>query len=243
MPFHSRIGSAVHSLLYDLNHSSVTEQDICCYLSQTFWKPGKHGLGTSWHQDNAYFALDSPQFGTAMWIPIDKATKENGTLRVMEGFANNHGSRHPSLLPHFREETSDHHITCKAYIADECLAENAIDIELDVGGVAFFNNNVPHCTGPNQTNQSRAAVAFHFLNMIHFKEKQFPLPEGCEYITPIVYGKNCTNGLAEYYSEIGHEQWLCDMNEILSRKNDILHKYSIHEDSSTFRSVQQDLNY
>lgn len=73
LPFNKKIGSTMKKLL---NDDTINEdQDICCYLSQTFWKPPQHGLGTGLHQDNAYFLLEKPNFGTAFWIPIHKATK------------------------------------------------------------------------------------------------------------------------------------------------------------------------
>ena len=73
LPFNKKIGAAMSKLLHDDTNSD--EQDICCYLSQTFWKPPHHGLGTGIHQDNAYFLFKKPNFGTALWIPIHKATK------------------------------------------------------------------------------------------------------------------------------------------------------------------------
>ena len=35
---------------------------------QFFTKPARTGLGTMWHQDNAYFHLPDPVDGIAMWI-------------------------------------------------------------------------------------------------------------------------------------------------------------------------------
>ena len=77
LPFNRKISSAMAELLHDDSLSG--DQDICCYLSQTFWKPPQHGLGTGWHQDNAYFLVEKPHFSTAFWIPIHKATKVEPT--------------------------------------------------------------------------------------------------------------------------------------------------------------------
>ncbi len=71
LPFNIKIAATMSKLLHDENMND----DICCYLSQTFWKPAQHGLGTGMHQDNAYFLLEKPHFGAAIWIPIHKATK------------------------------------------------------------------------------------------------------------------------------------------------------------------------
>ena len=140
-------------------------------------------------------------------------------------------------MEHKRDGTSDHHITCKDYIYENC-ADDIIDIELDVGGVAFFNNNVPHGTGPNETDGARAAVAFHFLNMSHFKERQFPLPEGAEYVTPIIAGPNCSDGEKEYGYKVGEKRWLKDMEEILKEEQDILKQEKAS--NGKVREVKQD---
>merc|ERR1712096_206127 len=81
LPFHPRVASTIQDLLCDNDNQSV-----CAYLSQTFWKPAKHGLGTSWHQDNAYFDVEQGQHGTAMWTAVHDATIENGTIEVASGY-------------------------------------------------------------------------------------------------------------------------------------------------------------
>ena len=64
LPFHPRVVSAVEQLIGD---------EFMLELDQAFWKPPKVGIGTSWHQDNAYFRIADPLRGTAMWIAIHDA--------------------------------------------------------------------------------------------------------------------------------------------------------------------------
>ena len=46
-----------------------------------FLKPGGGlGTGTRYHQDNGYFRISDPLKGTGMWIAVDPATTENGTM-------------------------------------------------------------------------------------------------------------------------------------------------------------------
>merc|ERR1711971_287899 len=191
-----------------------------------------------WHQDNAYFLVRQPHFSTALWIPIHKAIKQNGTLRVVKGFARAADSENGTALAHRRDETSDHHITCKDII-DNIDSQRVLDIEVDEGGVAMFNGNVPHSTGPNQTDSPRAAVAFHFMNMHHFRERQFPLPEGAEYVTPIVSGPDATYGRAEYGYEVGHQQWMRDMEAILREEEQIM-ECEERQTQTEVRRVSQD---
>lgn len=63
LPLHERVAGAVSQLLCDVPCEGVFQ-----YLSQTFWKPARHGLGTSWHQDQAYFDVTNARRGTAMCV-------------------------------------------------------------------------------------------------------------------------------------------------------------------------------
>jgi phytanoyl-CoA hydroxylase len=185
MPFDEKVAKTVSSLICD----DREKESVCCYLSQVFWKPPKIGLGTGWHQDNAYFELspEGARHGTAMWTAIHDATIENGTIRVDSEFRDD-------VLNHRRDLTSDHHITC----ADSINDADSIPIELKAGGVLFFAFNTPHCTRTNDSSNSRAAVAYHFLNTKYYRDRAFPLPEDTEWKTPIISGPDCTGGIAEY---------------------------------------------
>lgn len=141
LPFAPKVIAAVTKLI---------GPEITLHLDQIFLKPGRTGMGTAWHQDNAYFKIPKPLRGTAMWIAIHDATVANGTLRVVP-------NSWETLLPHRRDGNSDHHIKCQP---DESQAET---VELKAGGVIFFCYGTPHSTGDNQTDHERAGLAFHFL--------------------------------------------------------------------------------
>ena len=65
-----------------------------------FIKPPKIGIGTNWHQDNAYFKITNPLGGTAMWIAVDDARIDNGTIHVIpKSFKNNSVSYTHLTLP------------------------------------------------------------------------------------------------------------------------------------------------
>jgi ectoine hydroxylase-related dioxygenase (phytanoyl-CoA dioxygenase family) len=59
---------------------------------ETFNKPALHGSGVPQHQDNAYFCQTPPDMCT-VWIAVDAATPENGSVRYARGTAD-------TLLPH-----------------------------------------------------------------------------------------------------------------------------------------------
>ena len=121
------------------------------YLDQIFLKPGKQGIGTDWHQDNAYFKISDPAKGIGMWVALHDANIANGTLHIVP-------NSHREIYAHDRDPNSDHHIHCTV------PEERAIPIELPAGGVVFFNFGIAHRTHANTTNRERAGLALHFLN-------------------------------------------------------------------------------
>jgi phytanoyl-CoA hydroxylase len=123
-------------------------------LDQIFLKPARHGSGTKWHQDNAYWKLPESchVHGTGMWIAVHEATRANGTMHVIPG-------SHRRLEAHERDAGSDHHI--HAPQVDEAAA---VPVELPAGGVLFFNFGMLHCTRGNGTDGERAGLALHFAN-------------------------------------------------------------------------------
>ena len=76
LPFDAKVVEAVGQLI---------GEPFLLHLDQMFLKPARHGVGTAWHQDNAYFRIADPLRGTAMWIAIHDATLANGTLHLIPG--------------------------------------------------------------------------------------------------------------------------------------------------------------
>ncbi len=171
MPFAPRAVEAVRALLGD---------PVALHLDQVFLKPARHGAGTSWHQDNAYFRIADPLMGTALWTAVHDATLANGTIRVIP-------DAYATPLEHSRDPMSDHHIRC--YPPEE----RAVPIELPAGGVVFFAYGTPHATGGNETDHDRAGIAMHFHNADHHAESGFP-PEQ----RVVLSGPDATGGLREY---------------------------------------------
>jgi phytanoyl-CoA hydroxylase len=179
LPFVPKVIKAVGELIGD---------PIVLHLDQVFLKPAKHGVGTNWHQDNAYFRIPDPLKGTALWTAVHAATLDNGTLRVIP-------RAFEVPLEHSRDPFSDHHIRC---YPDE---SRAVPLELPAGGVAFFAYGTPHATGGNETDRDRAGAAFHFLNQDAVPKDYFSdTPEDQRH--PILSGGDASDGTAEYGREI-----------------------------------------
>ena len=173
MPFAPKVAEAVAQLIGD---------PVLLHLDQVFLKPGRSGTGTNWHQDNAYFAIEDPLKGTALWTAVHPATIANGAMHVIpRDFAH--------LYEHTRDPQSDHHIRC--YPPED----RAVPIELPAGGVLFFAYGTPHRTGANNTDHERAGVALHFINAEVNAHARAGFEPGRR---PWLTGPDATGGEAEY---------------------------------------------
>ena len=173
LPFEPKVLEAVTDLI---------GTPIVLHLDQVFLKPAGHGIGTSWHQDNAYFQIPEPLKGTAMWIAVHDANIENGTLHVIpDAFR--------ETVEHERDPLSDHHIRFNP-------AESAgVACELEAGGVVFFCYGTPHCTKANNSDSERAGAAYHFLHRDHYDEAGIKksLPKH-----PVLTGPDASDGTEEF---------------------------------------------
>ena len=175
LPFAPKVVEAVGQLIGD---------PVALHLDQVFLKPARHGVGTNWHQDNAYFEIADPLMGTALWTAVHDATIANGAIRVIPDAFN-------TKLEHTRDGDSNHHIRC---YPDEA---QAVPVELPAGGVVFFAYGTPHATGSNDTARDRAGAAYHFLNTAVIPEGYFDT-HNSDMSHPILSGPNASDGTSEY---------------------------------------------
>jgi ectoine hydroxylase len=173
MPFAPKVIEAVTQLI---------GEPVLLHLDQGFLKPGGHGAGTNWHQDNAYFKIGDPLKGVALWTAVHEATAANGTMRVIPRAFNR-------TLEHTRDPDSNHHIRC---FPDE---GDALTVELPAGGALFFAYGTPHATGANGTRKERAGVALHFINDAVSQEAMEGFEPGTR---PYLNGPEATGGKREY---------------------------------------------
>ncbi|MBM3215536.1 phytanoyl-CoA dioxygenase family protein [Candidatus Poribacteria bacterium] len=169
------------------------------HLDQSFWKPARQGIGTNWHQDNAYFKIADPLRGTAMWIAIHDATIPNGCMHIVPGSFREE-------YPHYRDPLSDHHIRC------DPPEDRAVAVELAAGGALFFAYGTAHCTRANTTDQDRAGAALHFIHTDYAQGDHWTRNEQ---MTPILRGPNATGGEREYGRRI-EGTWDAEVERALS---------------------------
>lgn len=195
MPFAPKVAEAVSQLIGD---------PVILHLDQVFIKPGKHGMGTNWHQDNAYFQIDDPLKGTALWTAVHDATVANGTIHVIPGSFR-------TVYEHTRDPYSDHHIRC--YPPED----EAVAVELPAGGVVFFAYGTAHATKGNTTDKERAGVALHFIN----GDVQGHARGGFEVAKrPYLTGAEATGGLREYGVKVAGT-WDGEVDRVLAETSTV----------------------
>ena len=173
LPFSGKVRETVRQLI---------GEEFVFQLDQIFLKPAQSGGGTNWHQDNAYFDIPDPRQGTGMWVALHDATVANGTMHIVPGSFRRE-------YKHDRDPGSDHHITCEV---DEDI-DDILAVEMEAGGVLFFNYGTAHCTRGNTTNADRAGLALHFLKAEHRH-----LIEGPDNHHPYLCGSHYSGGRKEY---------------------------------------------
>jgi len=191
MPFAPKVAEAVSQLIGD---------PVLLHLDQVFLKPGRHGAGTNWHQDNAYFQIPDPLKGTALWTAVHDATEANGTMRVIPGVFR-------EQFEHSRDPDSDHHIRC---YPDE---SKAVMVDLPAGGALFFCYGTPHATGANNTDHERAGVALHFINAGQNGTARGGFEVGKR---PVLTGPDAAGGEDVYGERLGEEAWRAEMAKALA---------------------------
>lgn len=112
-------------------------------------KPPRVGREKPWHQDMAYFRVDSPDGVIGAWIALDEATPENGCMHAVPG------SHLLGPQPHYHDRD------CQ--LPDDVIALNqSVVVPVQPGGAMFFHSLLHHGTPPNASAARRWALQFHY---------------------------------------------------------------------------------
>ena len=127
---------------------SLMGPNVRLYWNQAVTKAPNSGGSFSWHQDSGYNAIDPLEYLT-LWIPLEDATVDNGTIWVLSG------SHKWGLQEHIVDDNSGDKV---GYQGDE----SGIPVELKKGSVAVFSSLCLHRSGPNKTDRPRRAYVVQF---------------------------------------------------------------------------------
>ncbi len=135
----------------------VIGPNVKCMQSMLFIKAAQKP-GQAWHQDENFIPTRDRSLCGA-WIALDDATIDNGCLWVLPG-SHVHGVIWPSK-PH---ETSDFDEGRESFGFPES-ADRAVPVEVEAGGVVFFNGYLLHRSLPNRTpDRFRRALVNHYMS-------------------------------------------------------------------------------
>lgn len=116
-------------------------------------KPPSIGAKTPWHQDEAYWDPGLEYNSISIWIPLQKATVENGCMQFIPG------SYKQEVLPH-HSINNDPRI--HGLEIDEVDPAKAVACSIPAGGATIHHCRTVHYAGPNQTNEPRRAYILIF---------------------------------------------------------------------------------
>ncbi len=129
--------------------------DADLYYNQAVLKPPGKGKSFGWHQDSQYIITDPLEYITC-WTPISRATVDNGTIWILPGL------HKQGLIPHDWSNDANEW---------QCRCDTAwkVPVVLRPGQVAVFSSLLPHASGPNVSEEVRAAyvVQFHVPGVRH----------------------------------------------------------------------------
>ncbi len=110
----------------------------------------------SWHQDNRYWGLSSPEVVTA-WLALSPASLESGCMRVMPG------THTGDVLPHEDKYDDANMLTRGQEITEGVDDDHAVHMPLEVGQMSFHNYRLAHASGANNAPDRRIGVSMHFM--------------------------------------------------------------------------------
>ncbi|MFP6773475.1 MAG: phytanoyl-CoA dioxygenase family protein [Alphaproteobacteria bacterium] len=110
----------------------------------------------SWHQDNRYWGLSSPEVVTA-WLALSPASLESGCMRVMPG------THIGDVLPHEDKYDDANMLTRGQQITEGVDDDHAVHMPLEIGQMSFHNYRLAHASGANNATDRRIGVSMHFM--------------------------------------------------------------------------------
>ena len=130
--------------------------EVYHYHSKIIWKkPGDGGF--DWHQDYGYWYHNAclyPDMGSC-FIMLDRATKENGCLKVLKG------SHKVGRIGHGVSDTPEQTADMERITELEKRHES-VYITAEPGDVLFFHANLLHSSDQNKSSESRRTLIVCF---------------------------------------------------------------------------------
>lgn len=142
---HFHVNADLHDVL-----ARIMGEPAKLYSNQAMQKPAHIGREKPWHQDHAYFNLPMDTEIVSVWIALQEANHENGSMCVIPG------SHLEGPVIHFR--VRDWQI-CDTDIA----RDRVVEVELQPGGILFWHGRLHHGSPANRSDKSRRSLQIHYI--------------------------------------------------------------------------------
>ena len=136
-------------------HLPYWDGSVKCMQSMLFVKPPGF-QGQAWHQDEIHIPTRDRSLVGA-WIALDRATTENGGLRVLPE-SHRRGYLYP-LRDHGRPDEFDGNQESHGFDGSR-----EMPVEVDAGDVVFFNGYLLHRSLKNRSDVYRRTLVNHYMN-------------------------------------------------------------------------------
>lgn len=115
----------------------------------------------TWHQDSNYFLeCKKGEDALVVWIPLNKATKDNGSVIMCPG--THKGGRLESKHEQGTFAQKSEQYTTPASVIE---GKELVYIEADAGDIAFINMDLVHSSGQNISDNVRYTAQIRFNNI------------------------------------------------------------------------------
>lgn len=158
----------------------VIGPDILCWNSTFFIKEAHYPGHVTWHQNSAYWGMDSPDNVTA-WIALSCVSIEAGPMRVIPG------SHKRPQLDHEDTFAEDNLISRGQRLAEDPDDTDGIDLVLEAWEMSLHHVALVHGSSSNRTNDRRIGLAVRYLPP-HVRQVG-----GIEDTALLVRGEDCSN--------------------------------------------------
>ena len=130
--------------------------DFALWNSSFFAKPAFGGQATPWHQDGEYWPL-RPLATCTVWMAIDKATLDNGCLRLIPG------SHKQQMLREHQINSSPDLTLNQELIATEFSKDEAVDLTLEAGQISLHDVYLVHGSEENKSPNPRRGMTLRYM--------------------------------------------------------------------------------
>jgi ectoine hydroxylase-related dioxygenase (phytanoyl-CoA dioxygenase family) len=129
--------------------------NIALFASHYISKPPFDGMPVLWHQDGSYWPLD-PMEVVTLWLAVDRATPENGCMRVIPG-------THTMALQKTHARTDVDNVLSSEMDSALVDESKAVDIVLEPGDVSVHLPSIIHGSNANNSPMRRAGLTMRYI--------------------------------------------------------------------------------